>query len=180
MNILEKLTGGDRRSIGRSNEVVADVLKTPALFNEVFNGMFSNDPIIRMRSADAIEKITAGHPKYLQPYKLKLIYDVARIDQQEVRWHVAQMIPRLDLTQKEIDHVVQILICDLQNKSSIVRTFGMQALSDLAEKHPSLRPQVLELLKELTRTGSPAMKSRGLKLLRKLQATEYGRQESCK
>jgi len=83
--VLKKLEGGDRRSIGRVNEVVADVLNDPTLFEVVFYGMLSDDPIIRMRSADAVEKITARHPEYLQPYKTKLIQQVAKIDQEEVR-----------------------------------------------------------------------------------------------
>ncbi len=167
-DVLEKLGGGDRRSIGRVSEVVADVLNDPTLFEVVFHGMVSDDPIIRMRSADAIEKITASHPEYLQPYKTKLIQQVAKIEQQEVRWHLAQMIPRLELSKEERAVVVEILLGYLDDKSKIVKTFSMQALADLAEQDANLRSQVIGLLEELTRTGSPAMKSRGRKLLERL------------
>jgi hypothetical protein len=44
----------------------------------------------------------------------------------------------------------------------------MQALADLAEDDATLRPRVVRLLEDLTRTGSPAMKSRGRKLLDRL------------
>ena len=69
-SILEKLQGSDRRSIGRSNEVVAEVLAQPSLFDELFGGLLDADPIVRMRAADAVEKITAKHPDWLKPYKL--------------------------------------------------------------------------------------------------------------
>lgn len=167
-DILKKLAGGDRRSIGRVSEVVADVLNDPTLFEVVFNGMLSDDPTIRMRSADAIEKITAKHPKYLQPYKTKLIQQVAKIEQQEVRWHVAQMIPRLELSQEERAVAVEIFLGYLNDKNKIVKTFSMQSLADLAEQDAGLRSQVIPLLEELTETGSPAMRSRGRKLLEKL------------
>jgi len=168
-DVLKKLEGGDRRSIGRANQVVADVLNDPSLFEAVFNGMLSNDPIIRMRSADAVEKITAKHPEYLQPYKEKLIQQVAKVDQQEVRWHIAQMFPRLELSKEERAVVVQILLDYLDDKSKIVKTSSMQALADLAERDASLRFKVIKLLEEFTTTGSPAMKSRGRKLLEKLK-----------
>ena len=171
-DVLKKLEGGDRRSIGRVSEVVADVLNDPSLFEAVFNGMLSDDPIIRMRSADAAEKITAKHPEYLQPYKEKLIQQVAKIDQQEVRWHVAQMFPRLELSGEERAVAVEILLDYLNDKSKIVKTFSMQALADFAERDADLRPKVIQLLEELTTTGSPAMKSRGRKLLEKLN--RYG------
>jgi len=167
-DVLKKLEGGDRRSIGRVSEVVAEVLNDPSLFEMVFNAMLSDDPIIRMRSADTVEKITAKHPEYLQPYKKKLIHQAAKIDQQEVRWHVAQMFPRLELSKEERAVVVEILLDYLNDESKIVKTFSMQALADFAERDARLRPQVIKLLEELTRTGSPAMKSRGRKLLEKL------------
>jgi hypothetical protein len=164
--VLKKLSGGDRRSIGRADEVVADILADPTLFGELFQGMLSDDPLIRMRSADAVEKITALHPEYLQPHKNQLIEQVADIDQQEVRWHVAQMLPRLELSEAEQARAVEILLDYLNDKSKIVKTFAMQALADLAEREAKLRPQVIKLLAELTETGSPAMKSRGQKLLK--------------
>jgi hypothetical protein len=166
--ILEKLKGGDRRSIGRANEVVADVLRDHTLFEAVFNGMLSDDPIIRMRAADAVEKITVRHPEFLQPYKSRLIRQAAKINQQEVRWHVAEMIPRLKLSKKDLAAVVEILLDYLNDKSNIVKTFAMQGLADLAEKNIGLRARVIPLLENLTKTGSPAMKSRGRKLLKKL------------
>jgi hypothetical protein len=167
-DILKKLTGGDRRSIGRVREVVADVLDDPTLFGAVFHGMVSDDPIVRMRSADAVEKITAKHPEYLQPHKTTLIQQVAKIEQQEVRWHVAQMIPRLELSNEERAVVVETLLGYLDDNSKIVKTFSMQALADLAEQNAGLRSQVIPLLEKLTETGSPAMRSRGRKLLEKL------------
>jgi hypothetical protein len=105
------------------------------------------------------------HPEYLQPYKEKVIQQVAKIEQQEVRWHVAQMFPRLELSEEERAVAVEILLDYLNDKSKIVKTFSMQALADFAERDASLRPKVMQLLEELTRTGSPAMQSRGRKLL---------------
>lgn len=169
MNVLDKLKGGDRRSIGRVGEVVADVGGDPALFDAVFCGMLDDDPIIRMRAADAVEKISADHPEYLQPYKQKLVEQAARVNQQEVRWHVAQMLPRLEWSQEERAAIVGILLGYLDDESKIVKTFTMQALADLAEKDADLRPRVIELLKDLTEMGSPAMKSRGRKLLERLR-----------
>jgi len=168
-DLLGKLQGGDRRSIGRADEVVADVLNDPALFDDLFQGVLHHDPVMRMRSADAVEKITREHPEYLKPYKAQLIQHVAAIEQQEVRWHVAQMFPRLDLSDEERARAAEILMGYLHDESKIVKTMSMQALAELAEQDAGLLPQVMELLKELVETGSPAMRSRGRKLLEKLR-----------
>ena len=167
--LLEKLTGGDRRSIGRSNEVVAEVLADPGLFGILFEGLLDADPLVRMRSADAVEKITALHPEYLQPFKPRLLDQVALIEQQEVRWHTAQLIPRLALTPDERSRAVSILESYFSDQSSIVKTFAMQALADLAGQDADLRETIIPLLEILTRQGTPAMQSRGRKLLAKLE-----------
>jgi hypothetical protein len=129
------------------------------------------DPLLRMRCADAVEKITVQHPEYLFPYKTRLIQEVAAIGQREVRWHVAQMLSRLELTPAERHTVAEILISYLQDKSKIVKTFAMQALADIAEQDGALFPGILKQLEVLTLEGSPAMKSRGKKLLARLKAS---------
>lgn len=40
-----------------------------------------------------------------------------------------------------------------------------EALADLAEQDPALRPEIIAKLETLTATGSPAMRNRGRKLL---------------
>ena len=65
MSILNKLRGGDLRSIGRSNEIAGEIEKNASLFETVFRGLYDNDPIVRMRSADVIEKVTQNKPELL-------------------------------------------------------------------------------------------------------------------
>ncbi len=90
--------------------MVANVIHDPSLFGLVFQGMLNDDPLIRMRSADPIEKITVKHPEYFQPYKEILIKQIAKSEQQEVRWHVAQMDPRLELNQEERSAIFELLL----------------------------------------------------------------------
>ena len=170
-SILRKLEGGDRRSIGRSNEVVAEVLAERKLFSDLFAGLSFDDPVVRARAADAVEKISTIHPEYLRPYRATLVGELARCEQKEVRWHVAQMLPRLRWNAREQQEVYAILTGYLCDSSSIVKTFAMQALVDLTTQAPELRPAVLQLLKKLTVIGTPAMKARGRKLLVELSGS---------
>jgi hypothetical protein len=168
--LLTKLAGGDLRSIGRADEVVAEVLDDLSLFGTVFGGMYNDDPVIRMRCADVCEKVSVLHPESLLSFKRELLGRVAAIEQQEVRWHVAQMLPRLELDVIEREQAVQILVGYLEDRSRIVKTFSMQALADLALVDSNLRPRVVALIQDLTARGSPALRSRGRKLLVKLMA----------
>jgi hypothetical protein len=71
-DILEKLRGGDLRSIGRSNEVAREVESDPSIFESIFIGLFNSDPVVRMRSADVIEKVTQSKPMLLFGYTEKV------------------------------------------------------------------------------------------------------------
>jgi hypothetical protein len=200
-DILERLQGGDRRSIGRAGEIVQEVLADPSLFSTVFSGLLHDDRLVRMRAADVTEKVTAKIPALLQPYKRQLLYTISKFPEKEIRWHVAQMLPRLKLTQSEQAMAVKILLSYLEGQrgasprlrtsqklarsrrrgraplcvvssggeSSIVRTFSMQALSDLAARDLSLLPEVLPVIERLAGSGTPAMVSRGRMLLKKLR-----------
>jgi hypothetical protein len=170
--VIDKLRGGDRRSLGESAEAVTAVTKTPALFADLFECLFDDDPMVRMRAADAVEKVTREHPRLLQPWKRPLLETVALRKEKEVRWHVAQLLARLKLTAGERESAIGILMGYLADESSIVKTFSMQALAELAEQDKSLLDQVTPVIERLTQTGTPAMRSRGRRLLKQLRQAE--------
>jgi hypothetical protein len=169
--LLKKLSGGDRRSIGRSNDVVAQVLAHPAYFCHVFEGLATDDAVVRMRAADAIEKISARRPELLRPHKRKLLAIAGSTDQQEIRWHAAMILPRLKLTAKERAVALDILFDYLRDKGSIVKTCAMQAIWNLAATDSKLKAQITPLIEELTLVGTAAMRARGRKLLGQLKPT---------
>lgn len=168
-SILALLKGGDRRSIGRADEVAATVSKNLALFPELMKGWWSEDPLVRMRAADATEKITRDNPDLLRPYRRELLGLMAQAKQQELRWHLAAIVPRLPLNSKERKFVSPLLRSYLEDRSSIVKTSALQALADLAVGHPSTRPGVIQLLRHSARNGTPAMKARSRRLLLHLE-----------
>ncbi len=170
--ILKMLQGGDRRSIAGSNRAVALIMAQPQLFDVLISGIVLDDPLLCMRCADAAEKVTALRPEYLRPHKRKLIEDWSRIEQKEVRWHVAAMLSRLQLNQREQQRVINILFSYANDTSSIVKTMAMQSLADLAMRDEKLRPLVRQHIKELSVTGTPAMRARGRKLLVTLGAAK--------
>jgi hypothetical protein len=168
-NILRTLEAGDRRSIGRSDQIVAIVSKDSGLFPQLIAGLWSDNKVVRMRAADAIEKVTRTSPNLLQPYKKELLGLMVEASQQELRWHIAAMVPRLLLNKKERQLAKSMLYRYLEDHSSIVRTFALQGLADLAQDDPELLPRVVETLREATRTGTPAMKARSRKLLSRME-----------
>jgi hypothetical protein len=168
-NILSLLQGGDRRTIGRSDQVAAMVSKDQRLFRKLIAGLWSADAIVRMRAADAAEKVTRMNPALLRPHKKELLALMSEAKQQELRWHLAAIVPRLQLNAKERKLTASLLNNYLEDRSSIVKTYALQGLADLAQDDSSTRPKVVEILREAARRGTPAMKARSRKLLIRLE-----------
>lgn len=172
--LLQSLSGGDRRSVGESNRAVSAVLENHELIDVLFEGLETSDPVLRMRCADAIEKVTAKLPVLLVPYKERLLQRLSKIEQQEVRWHVAPMLARLPLTEREEKAVVSLLLSYINDRSSIVKTMAMQALTDIALRSRRRMSEIKQHIEELSVIGTPAMKARSKKLLVSLSQAHHG------
>jgi hypothetical protein len=122
-----------------------------------------------MRAADAAEKITITRPELLNLYKQELLGLLDEAEQIELRWHLALMVPRLSLSGPERVRAAAALQRYLQDCSSIVKTFALQGLADLARQDARLRETAKRILEESLRTGTAAMKARARKLLKELQ-----------
>ncbi len=162
---LDQLAGGDRRSIGNADVVTRQVLTDPSKLVEIIAGLSAADPLVRMRCADVAEKVSAIHPEWLQPHKEVLIELAAHITQQELRWHLAQMLPRLTLGAAERRVAVKVMFDYLNGPGKIVKTFAMQALADFAQNDRALRGQLRRILVDSLQSGSPAMQARARRLL---------------
>jgi hypothetical protein len=83
------------------------------------------------------------------------------------------MFSYLEVDENERGKIIEMLFSYIggPRKSKIVKTFSMQTLADFAEKDEDLRPRIIRKLEEITNTGSPAMVSRGKKLIKKLKTT---------
>ncbi|NMC47549.1 MAG: hypothetical protein GYA52_12055 [Chloroflexi bacterium] len=171
--ILEMLQGGDRRSIGGVDEVVERVQKNSSDFNLLFQGFHETDPLIRMRTADAVEKITAAAPELLIPHKQEMLTLIRQIDQMEVLWHFAQIVPRLPLSLDELKVLYPVVVGYLSHPSAIVKTFALQCLYDLALQEPTLLPATIVHLQNGLKSPHKAVQTRSRKLLALLEKENH-------
>jgi len=100
----------------------------------------------------------------LQPFKQQLLQELPLVEQCEVRWHVAQMLPRLVMNEAELSTAVDALYSFLDAKSKIVQVNAMQALADIAVAHPAMKEELGQLFQARATLGSPAVRARARKL----------------
>lgn len=163
--VVEKLAGTDRRSIGLAGEVAKEIAGDQSLFDQVFGALWHDDPVMRMRAADAVEKASRTNPERLLPHKEALLGELAAVAQQEVRWHLAQLLPRLPLDRAERHRAAAIVESFFDDKSAIVRVNALQALVDLARDDAALKDRAHRRLLQALESGTAAEKARARKLL---------------
>jgi hypothetical protein len=164
-DLLALLSGGNARTLQGVTAVIEAVTIRPALFSTLITAMSHEDRAVAARAADAAEKLSAVNPALLNSHVTSLLNRLARSEYKEIRWHVAQMLPRLPLSSAQARRAVRLLERYLIDESSIVKTCAMQSLYELALRYPRLRESVRLHIDELSETGTPAMRARGRKLL---------------
>lgn len=171
LTIYDLLKGHDLRSIGKSNEVVKLVTSDPDLFDEVFDGIFHEDKVIRARCADAVEKVARVFPIYIQKKKSIILKNLSKFKQKEILWHIAMMIGYIKLNRAEVARAAGFLFKWLKEEESIVvKVMCMQTLAELSIKNPKMRKSVQDEIQKQMVNGSPGVKARGRKLIKLLES----------
>ena len=164
------LSGGHRLGVARVREVAELILARPRKVPQLVECLWDPDPGVANRAADALERASFRRPELLALWKDSLLGLLAEARENKLRWNLALMVPRLNLSKTEIGRAAGTLRTYLEDSSSIVKTAAMHGLAGLALQDPSLKPEVLDLLHILSRSATPAMRARGRILLEQLDA----------
>ena len=98
-HFIELLTvGGKSNSLGEVPAVIDMVLGDKTRLEELYLCLFDEDAWVRMRAADALEKICRVKPTWLLPYIDRFARDFSDNTQSSIRWHLAQIYSEVDLT----------------------------------------------------------------------------------
>jgi hypothetical protein len=135
------LTGGHPNSLGRTVEVVNLILEDQTKFSELYSCYFSKDEIVRLRTSNAMKRICAEHPEWLEPYLDRFISEVANIRQASAQWTLAQLFAALEsrMSKGQKQKAVKVMQRNLKhNNDWIVQNQTMQTLADWAKTDEAL------------------------------------------
>ena len=57
-------------------------------------------------AADTLQKIQIQNPKIIEPFSDQLFKALLKNPQKEVRWHLAQILPKLPLNERQLEHCI--------------------------------------------------------------------------
>ena len=147
------------------------VLADPDRVDELFACVFDDDAHVRMRAADALEKVGRAQPSIVAPLADRILTDMAVIDQPSVQWHVAQLVSTLPLNNRERQRGIAAVQRYLDTSGDwIVLTQSMRTLARCAERDESLRHTLLSRLDQLGHDPRPSVARLAKKLHGQLAA----------
>ena len=165
----EMLAPGRRLDRGNACEVAALLLKNPRKTGQVVECLWDEDTGVANRAADALERDSGRRPEILRRWKDALLDRMLDAGENKLRWNLALMIYRTPLNATETVRAAAALRSWLDDKSSIVKTSAMHGLAGLTRWDRSMVPEVLDMLRVLSRSGTPAMRARGRILLKRIE-----------
>ena len=166
--LSEKLGGGDLRSIGNADSIVSEIQNQDD-FDALFSCLYSDDRLVVMRAADAIEKITRERVDFLCGHDDAIIAFCERAGDIEFKWHLALLLPRLPFAESEYDKVREILSAWAldANESKIVRANSLQALYELSKQDLTTKEKLESILSVVEKENIPSLLARIRKIRRK-------------
>lgn len=179
-DIIARLALGDRRTTGAADDVAASIAHDQAAFDRVFAALWSRDAGLAMRSADAVEKAARVNPALIAGHSQELLELARDAHQQEVQWHVAQLLSHAALTEAE----QEIALAELQrmheeSKSRIVQVTALESLVRIALQSPRFRPAAREALNHALASDAPLVRARARKLLREIERLSLDADSGC-
>lgn len=140
---------------------------------ELVERLSDPDANVRMRAADALERLSRNEPALLDPLSDDLLAVGERTEQAEVRWNLARLLPRLSLSTAQRTEAAELLADWFADESSrMVRACALQAVVDLAESDGSLRAAAAEMLGEAMRSPVPSLAARARRILKPFEVDQ--------
>jgi hypothetical protein len=145
-SVREQLAGGTRTSVGEAEQVVKKALTVVPLRREIYELFLDDDPVVAMRASYVAMKLAQSDPAAAQEFKKMLLKNLSLYRQQEVRWHVPQILVHMKLTAAERRKAYEVVMeWSETDASKIVAYYGLQAAADFAEVDDALLEEQLDI-----------------------------------
>lgn len=154
------LSGGDLRSDGSSNEVVEFVLANHHALEDLVAALDSEDPVVRGRAADALEKVGRSLPDQVSDHISEVMHKARTDDVPMVRWHLAMLLGHLLVHQGQRVSIETVLLKMLEDDSVFVVSWVISSLALLALLEPSRQPAILAAIGPFEGSDSTALRTR--------------------
>ncbi len=141
--------------------------------DDLFDCYSSCDPVVRLRTSNALKRIEAEQHAWIVPYIDRLIDEVGRLEQASAQWTLAQLFLTLDndLSERQRLGALTIMKRNIANDDDwIVLNMTMETLAAWALTDDELAAWLIPHLKRLANDPRKSVAKRAEKKLARLSA----------
>jgi hypothetical protein len=168
MDFETMLKGGHPNSLGRTLEVVEAVLNDPNRLPDLLACYNSSDEVVRLRTSNALKRVTIEHPEWVAPFLDHLLLEVSTINQASTQWTLAilfgKLVKFMNATQKaQAQAIMQQQV--LAHMDWIVLNNAMETLGTWAKTDTDLKKWLEPQLERHSADPRKSVSGRAKKLL---------------
>jgi hypothetical protein len=170
MNIKEELL--KEHSKAQTMRIVAFVGVDKKRFQELMQLFLNNEYRITQRAAWSVSYCAIAHPALIKPYMSELIAKLKEPNVHDaVKRNIVRIWEAIDIPDDNSGEIYDICFGYLRSLDEpiAVKAFSMTVLGKICRNYLELKEELKASIEDMMPFGSPAIVSRGKKLLKELQ-----------
>lgn len=157
--------------ISRNNTdyITATIDGDKTKFNELWNIMISGKPPVPHRASWVVSTCFDKWPFLVQPYISDIIDFIPIAEHSGIKRLLLRILAESDIPEKKMAEILNICFDYLEADMPVaIKVHSMQIIYNISSIEPGLKPELIAIIEDQMPRHSPAFKSRGTKLLKKL------------
>ena len=151
--------------------IVNSITKEPVLLTQLMTVFLKGNSRLRQRASWPLSFIAQKHPATMISVVPKLTEELEKENQHPAIYrNILRTFQYLSFPEEQEGRILSRSFELLNNVEQpiAVKVFAMTVIANLAGKYPDIKPELKASIEALLPNGSPGVKSRGKKLLKKL------------
>lgn len=140
-------------------------------FSALMDLFFSADKRLAQRAAWVMSHCVDKRPNLAHPYLSKMVKHLYHNNEDAIKRNVLRILQYIEIPEplwgETLEKCFEYL--ESNNEAIAIRAFSMTVAYNISQKVPEIKPELKELIEEIIIFGSAGLKSRGNKLLKKLE-----------
>ena len=151
--------------------VVNYIGKDSKRFAHLMEMFFSDDNRLAQRAAWVMSHCVDKQPELASPYLTKMVKHLYISNQDAIKRNVLRILQFIDIPEPLWGEVLEKCFEYLEsnNEAIAIRAFSMTVAHNISQHVPELKPELKALIEEIIIFGSAGLKSRGNKIVAKLE-----------
>lgn len=167
--IKQRLESGHTKEITAS--IVSDVKNNPDRVQELMDCFFADDWRLNQRAAWPVGILGESQPSLMLSYMEQMIAHLKSPKHDAVLRNTVRLWQNMDIPEEWQGEVFELCFGFITNPTTpiAIKAFSMTVCENICKNYPELRDELVLAIEDQMEFGSPGVKSRGQKLLKKLK-----------